>query len=42
MSLYGHIRGRDDLLDGVYDLILADVQIPPVEGAHWRAWATEG
>ncbi len=35
MSLYRHVANKDDLLDGMVDLVLADVP-PPSIGGDWR------
>jgi AcrR family transcriptional regulator len=36
MALYRHVRGKDDLLDGVVELIVGEIQRPPV-GGDWKA-----
>jgi len=33
MSLYGHVRNKDDLLDGLVDLVWAEIEYPEGE---WR------
>ena len=35
MSLYNHVANKDDLLDGIVDLVLGDIEIPP-SGTPWR------
>jgi AcrR family transcriptional regulator len=35
MSLYNHVSGKDDMLDGMVDLIWSEVELPPARGA-WR------
>lgn len=35
MSLYRHVAGKDDLLLGVADLVLSEIQVPP-PGTPWR------
>ena len=35
MSLYTHIRGKDDLLDGMVDAVVGEIPID-VEGPDWR------
>jgi AcrR family transcriptional regulator len=35
MSLYTHVRGKDDLLDGMVDLVVGEIPID-VEGPDWR------
>jgi AcrR family transcriptional regulator len=36
MSLYNHVAGKDDLLDGMADLVWSEVRPPPPRG-DWRA-----
>lgn len=36
MSLYNHIANKDDLLDGMADLVAAEFAVP-APGEHWRA-----
>ena len=36
MSLYHHVPGKDAVLDGIVDMVLADVELP-VPGGDWRA-----
>ena len=36
MSLYHHVANKDDVLDGIVDLVLGDIDIPPT-GTPWRA-----
>ncbi|MGL5867128.1 MAG: DUF429 domain-containing protein [Dermatophilaceae bacterium] len=35
MSLYHHVRGRDDLLDGMVDAVFAEIH-QPAAGTNWR------
>ncbi|MFF3554177.1 TetR/AcrR family transcriptional regulator C-terminal domain-containing protein [Streptomyces tsukubensis] len=35
MSLYNHVRNRDDLLDGMVDAVFALIELPP-PGAGWK------
>lgn len=35
MSLYTHVANKDDILDGMTDLVLGDIEVPPT-GTHWR------
>ncbi len=37
MSLYRHVRGRDDLVLAMADTVLADLPLPAVPPAGWRA-----
>lgn len=36
MSLYNHVAGKDDLLDGMIDLVFAEIE-PPAAGGDWKA-----
>ncbi len=36
MSLYNHVSSRDDLLDGMVDLVVAEIDVPRVD-APWKA-----
>ncbi|NTV64567.1 MAG: TetR family transcriptional regulator, partial [Oscillochloris sp.] len=35
MSLYNHIANKDDLLDGMVDMVIAEIDLPTAE-ADWR------
>jgi AcrR family transcriptional regulator len=35
MSLYNHVRNKDDLLDGLIDLVFAEVPLPAADGG-WK------
>jgi AcrR family transcriptional regulator len=35
MSLYNHVRNKDDLLDGITDQVLGDIDVPEA-GTDWR------
>lgn len=35
MSLYNHVKNKDDLLDGLIDLVFAEVPLPPADGT-WK------
>jgi len=41
MSLYRHIRDKDDLLDEVVDRLLAQAWRPSAAEDDWQAWVTE-
>jgi AcrR family transcriptional regulator len=41
MSLYRHVRDKDDLLDEVVDRLLADAWRPRRRKDNWRAWLAE-
>lgn len=34
-SLYNHVRGKDDLLDGVVDLVVAEIDLPSID-VDWK------
>ncbi|QDU69323.1 TetR/AcrR family transcriptional regulator [Engelhardtia mirabilis] len=36
MSLYNHVQNKGDLLDGMVDLVVAEIELPE-PGADWRA-----
>jgi AcrR family transcriptional regulator len=36
MSLYTHVRNKEDLLDGMVDAVIAEIPMPP-PGAGWQA-----
>lgn len=36
MSLYKHVADKEDLLDGIADLVMAEIE-PPTVGPDWRA-----
>jgi AcrR family transcriptional regulator len=35
MSLYNHIAGKEDLLDGMVDLVFSEIDLPPA-GEDWK------
>jgi AcrR family transcriptional regulator len=35
MSLYKHVKNKDDLLDGIVDLVVGDIDVPPA-GTPWK------
>jgi AcrR family transcriptional regulator len=41
MTLYRHVRDKDDLLDEVVDRLLIRAWRPRADSADWRAWTTE-
>jgi AcrR family transcriptional regulator len=41
MSLYRHVRDKDDLLDAVVDRLLARVWRPRASPEDWQAWVAE-
>lgn len=36
MSLYHHVASKDDILDGIVDLVLTDIDVPAL-GTPWRS-----
>ncbi len=36
MSLYNHVRDKDDILDGVSELVMSEFELPPSTG-DWRS-----
>ncbi|MFD5174912.1 TetR/AcrR family transcriptional regulator C-terminal domain-containing protein [Nocardia sp. NPDC058379] len=36
MSLYNHVANKEDLLDGIVDLVVAEIYVPRADG-DWRA-----
>jgi AcrR family transcriptional regulator len=36
MSLYRHVANKDDILDGIVDLVLGDIDVPPT-GTDWKS-----
>jgi AcrR family transcriptional regulator len=36
MSLYHHVANKDDLLDGIVDLVVGEIEVPGT-GTQWRA-----
>ncbi|HYF27166.1 MAG TPA: TetR/AcrR family transcriptional regulator C-terminal domain-containing protein [Baekduia sp.] len=36
MSLYNHVANKDDLLDGMIDLVFGEIE-PPLAGGDWKA-----
>jgi AcrR family transcriptional regulator len=35
MSLYNHVANKDDLLDGLVELVLSEIEVPSI-GADWK------
>ena len=35
MSLYRHVRNKGDIVDGMVDLVFAEIGLPP-SGVHWK------
>ncbi len=37
MSLYNHVSNKDDLFDGMVDLIAGEIDLPPAQVTDWKA-----
>ena len=37
MSIYNHVANKDDLLSGMVDLVVAEIDLPPADGGGWKA-----
>jgi AcrR family transcriptional regulator len=37
MALYRHVANKDDLVDGMVDLVFAEVELPPAD-LNWKDW----
>jgi len=35
MSVYNHVANKDDILDGIVDLVFSEIELP-TEGAEWK------
>ena len=35
MALYRHVANKDDMVDGIVDLVFAEIDLPPI-GADWK------
>jgi AcrR family transcriptional regulator len=35
MSLYNHVANKDEILDGIVDLVVGDIEVPPT-GTSWK------
>ena len=40
MALYKHVANKDELLDGMIDVVVAEID-PPIEGAGWKTTMRE-
>jgi AcrR family transcriptional regulator len=40
MALYKHVANKDELLDGMIDVVVAEID-PPIEGADWKSTMRE-
>lgn len=36
MSLYNHVKNKDDIIDGIVDIVASEIEVPDV-GADWKA-----
>jgi AcrR family transcriptional regulator len=41
MSLYKHVANKDDILDGIADLVMGDFEVPSGD-VHWKAAIRQG
>ena len=41
MSLYNHVGGKDDILDGMVDGLFAEIGVPLPNGGDWKSAVTE-
>jgi AcrR family transcriptional regulator len=37
MALYRHVASKDDLVDGMIDIVFGEIELPDGEG-HWTVW----
>lgn len=42
MSLYNHVGSRDDLVDAMFELVLADVEFPDIDHGRWQDHIRQG
>lgn len=42
MSLYNHVDDKDDLLNGVLDIVVDEADLEPRPGEHWKATVQRG
>ena len=40
MALYRHVASKDDLVDGLIDLVFAEIELPEAQ-LDWKAWMRE-
>ena len=36
MSLYNHVKNKDDILDGIVDIVVSEIEVPII-GGDWKA-----
>jgi AcrR family transcriptional regulator len=36
MSLYNYVTNRDDILDGIVDIVVSEIELPDMIGADWQ------
>ena len=36
MSLYNHVANKDDIRDGIVDIVMGEIELPP-QGADWKS-----
>jgi AcrR family transcriptional regulator len=37
MALYKHVAGKDELLEGMIDVVVGEIDPPPTDGVDWKA-----
>lgn len=37
MSLYNHVSDKEDLLDGIVDIVIGQIDLPGIGGANWQS-----
>ncbi|MGD1896232.1 MAG: TetR/AcrR family transcriptional regulator [Phormidesmis sp.] len=35
MSLYNHVKNKDDMIDGIVDIVVSEIELPETE-SHWK------
>ena len=40
MSLYNHIKNKEDLLDGILGLVVSEFELPPIGESWKRSWSS--
>lgn len=36
MSLYNHVTNKDDILDGIVDRVVGEIEVPAIGGGDWK------
>ena len=37
MSLYNHVANKDDIRDGIVEIVMAEIEVPSTEAVDWKA-----